>query len=363
MTLSQALIGELVPPRERIRFQGYFALMFTCASIGGPVLGGFVVSHASWRWLFFANLPLAAFAAWRLSRLPQGDRHVPEAPGRDVPGHVLFAVGAVSALFWLTSVGHRFSWSSGESIGLLALAVVTVFLLIRNELRHRAPFLPVDLLREKAIALSTLLTAIFASCLFAIVFFLPVYLQLGHHLSAQVSGFLLLPVTAGMVTAAMTASRLLGRTGEAHWIPVGGMSITATALLLLAVLPSNLVLIIALGYLTGLGLGAVMPVNQVVVQTVAGRRRLGAVMALLGLARATGGAAGAAMFGAVVFAMLPDIDRQALAKMSAASATEVAPIVHAFHRAFLFAAAVAALAAFTASRIPRVQLWQTSRDR
>jgi MFS family permease len=66
MTLSQALIGELVPPRERIRFQGYFALMFTCASIGGPVIGGFVVSHTSWRWLFFANLPLAAFAAWRL---------------------------------------------------------------------------------------------------------------------------------------------------------------------------------------------------------------------------------------------------------------------------------------------------------
>ena len=229
MTLSQALIGELVPPRERMRFQGYFALMFTTASIGGPVLGGFVVSHTSWRWLFFANLPLAAFAAWRLSRLPQGDRHVPEAPGRDVPGHLLFAVGAVSALFWLTSVGHRFSWNSPESAGLFFLALVTISLLIRNELRHRSPFLPVDLLRERTIALSALLTSLFASCLFAIVFFLPIYLQLGHHISAQASGFLLLPVTAGMVTAAMTASRLLGRTGEAHWIPVGGMSIAASA--------------------------------------------------------------------------------------------------------------------------------------
>ena len=360
MTLSQALIGELVPPRERIRFQGYFALVFTTASIGGPVLGGFVVSQVSWRWLFFANLPLAAFAAWRLSRLPQGERHVPEVAGRDVPGHLLFAVGAVSALFWLTSVGHRFRWNSPESIGLLALALVAISLLIANEMRHRAPFLPVDLLRERTIALSALLTAIFASCLFAIVFFLPIYLQLGHHISAQASGFLLLPVTAGMVTAAMLASRLLGRTGEAHWIPVGGMSITATSLLLLAVLPSNLVLIIALGFCTGVGLGAVMPINQVVVQTVAGRRRLGAVMALLGLARATGGAAGAAMFGAVVFAMLPDIDRQALAKVSATGGTDVAPIVQAFHRAFLCAAAVAALAAFTASCIPRVKLWQTS---
>jgi MFS family permease len=153
---------------------------------------------------------------------------------------------------------------------------------------------------------------------------------------------------------------LLGRTGEAHWIPVSGMSICAVALLLLGLLPSNLPLIVALGFCTGLGLGAVMPINQVVVQTVAGRQRLGAVMALVGLARATGGAAGAALFGAVVFAMVPDVDRQALAKAAAASGTELAPVVHAFHRAFLCAAAVAALAAFTASRIPKVKLWQTS---
>ena len=354
MTLSQALIGELVPPRERIRFQGYFALMFTTASIGGPVIGGFVVSHTSWRWLFFVNLPLAAFAAWRLSRLPQGERHVPEVAGRDVPGHFLFAIGAVSTLFWLTSVGHRFAWNSGESVGLFALAVVTVSWLVWHENRHRSPFLPVDLLRERTIALSTLLTAMFASCLFAIIFFLPIYLQLGHNVSVQASGFLLLPVTAGMVTAAMLASRLLGRTGEAHWIPVGGMSVTAVSLLGLAVLPSNLTLIIVLGFFTGLGLGAVMPINQVVVQTVAGRSRLGAVMALIGLARATGGAAGAALFGAVVFAMIPDIGPQTLA-----GAADVTPVVGAFHRAFLFAAGVAALAAFTASRIPKIKLWQT----
>jgi MFS family permease len=227
-----------------------------------------------------------------------------------------------------------------------------------HERRHRSPFLPIDLLRQRTIALSTVLTGLFASCLFAIVFFLPIYLQLGHNVSAQASGFLLLPVTAGMVTAAMFASRLLGRTGDAHWIPVGGMSICATSLLLLGLLTSNLTVIIVLGFVTGLGLGAVMPINQVVVQTVAGRHRLGAVMALIGLARASGGAAGAAIFGAIVFALIPDVDRQALAKAAAASGTEVAPIVHAFHRAFLCAAVVAAVAAFTASRIPRVQLWK-----
>jgi EmrB/QacA subfamily drug resistance transporter len=352
MTLSQALIGELVPPRERIRFQGYFAIIFTSASVSGPVIGGLVVSHTSWRVLFLINLPLIAFAAWRLWRLPPGDRHVPEVRGRDVPGHVLFAIGAVSALFWLTSVGHRFVWNSVESIGIFVLALTTIALLVRHELRHPAPFLPVELLRERVIALSALLTALFASCLFAIVFFLPIYLQLGHNISVLASGFLLLPVTAGMVTAAMLASRLLGKTGDAHWIPVGGMAIAAAALLLLAVVPPGVTLIIALGFVTGIGLGAVMPINQVVVQTVSGRHRLGAAMSLVSLARATGGAAGAALFGAVVFAIIPDVDRQALANTA-----DVARVVHAFHWGFLCAAVVAGLAAFTASRIPRVKLW------
>jgi MFS family permease len=157
--------------------------------------------------------------------------------------------------------------------------------------------------------------------------------------SPQLSGLLLLPVTAGMVTAAMLSSRLLGRTGEGHWIPVIGMSLAATALFLLGVLPDDRGLVIGLGFMTGLGLGSVMPINQVVVQTVAGRTRLGAAMALMGLSRSTGGAAGAALFGAVVFALMPHLE-----------------VVQAFHRAFLVAAAIAAIGAFIASRVPRVKL-------
>src|SRR5262245_23999066 len=125
MTLSQAIIGELVPPVERVRFQGYFALVFTTASIGGPIVGGIVVSHVSWRWPFFANLPFAAFAAWRLCRLPAGERHPPSAGPPDIAGHVLFAVGALSALYWLTSAGHRFPWGSGLSIALAVTALLS----------------------------------------------------------------------------------------------------------------------------------------------------------------------------------------------------------------------------------------------
>ncbi|TMH65488.1 MAG: MFS transporter [Betaproteobacteria bacterium] len=356
MVLSQALIGELVAPRERARFQGYFATVFTAASIGGPVLGGIVVSHVSWRWLFFANLPLAAVAAWRLLQLPRGMARERPTVRADVAGHILFAIGAVSALFWFTSVGHRFSFRSAESLALVVIAVASLSALVWHEGRHPSPFLPVDLLRERTIGLSSVVVLLFAACLFAMVFFLPIYLQLGHRVSAQFAGLLLLPVTGGMVTAAVISAQILRRTGRPRWIPVIGMSCAATALFLLGILPSHMAVVVALSILCGLGFGCVMPTIQVTIQTVAGRERLGVVTALNGLARSTGGAAGAALFGAVVFALIPGVERSAL--LQAASEADVAAILQAFHRAFLLAALVAAAAAFIASRMPDSTLWE-----
>ena len=358
MVLSQALIGELVPPRERARFQGYFATVFTAASIGGPVIGGIVVSHVSWRWLFLVNLPLAAFAAWRLSRLPRGEGHRRAQDQADIPGHVLFAVGMVSALFWFTSVGHRFAWNTVESFALFSTAVICLTALFWHEKRHVSPFLPVDLLRERTIGLSSIVVLLFAACLFAMIFFLPIYLQLGHRLSPQYSGLLLLPVTGGMVIAAVSSAQYLRRTGRPRWIPVIGMSCASLALLLLGILPPHMSLIIALGFLCGLGFGCVMPTIQVTIQTVAGRERLGVVTAMNGLARSTGGAAGAALFGAVVFAMIPGVERNAL--LQGATESDVAAIVQAFQRAFLIAALVAGIAAIVASRMPPIALWDSN---
>ena len=353
MTLSQAMIGELVPPLERVRFQGYFALVFTSASIGGPVIGGIVVTHFDWRWLFLANLPLSAFAAWRLRSLPRGERHA-RSGSIDIPGHVLFAVGAIAALFWLTSAGHRFQWLSATSAALLGTAVVTITALLWHERRHPSPFLPMDLLRDITIRRSAVLVLLFAACLFSMVFFLPIYLQLGHRVSAQLSGLLLLPMTAGQVTAAMVSARIIRRTGEPHYIPVIGMSLASAALFVLGVVPSNMAVVIVLGFITGIGFGTVMSVNQVVVQTAAGRTRLGSATAMVSLARSTGAASGAALFGALVFAMIGDMDRQSL--LAHASELDAARVTAAFHRGFLCASLLAALAAYTASRVPRLSL-------
>jgi MFS family permease len=146
-----------------------------------------------------------------------------------------------------------------------------------------------------------------------------------------------------MVTAAMISSRRLARTGKPHWIPVVGMSVSSAALLMLALLPPTMPLVIVLGFFAGVGFGTVMPTSQMTMQCEAGRAKLGAVTAIAGLARSTGGAAGAALFGAVVFSTIAD-----------------GGVVQAFHHGFLFAAALAALGAFTASRIPHITLWHSA---
>jgi EmrB/QacA subfamily drug resistance transporter len=355
MTLCQALIGELVVPRERVRFQGYFAIVFTSASVGGPVLGGLLVSYLDWRWLFFANLPLAAIAAWRLLRLPVGDRQSGPSGARDIPGILLFAVGMLSAMFWLTSVGHRFSWGSVWSLVLAASSVTAFAALVWHERRQDAPFFPFDLLQRPPIAFSLITTSLFAACMFAMVFFLPIYLQLGHRISPLMSGLLLLPLTAGIVIGSTTTARWVARTGEPRIVPVIGMSLASLGLLLLGLLPSHPAIVGALGILTGIGLGTVMPVNMMVVQTVAGRAKLGVVTSMVSLFRSAGAALGAALFGALVYALMPDVDLRALARSG--SDAERLEITHAFHVAYMMAACVAAMAAFSASRVPRIRLW------
>ena len=362
MMLSHALIGELVPPVERLRFQGYFAVMFAIASISGPVIGGIVVTYVSWRWLFAANLLFAAIAAWRLRKLPAGDRH-PRAAGAglDIAGHMLFAIGALSALFWLTSAGHRFAWGSVASFALAFTAALALAALVWHERRHPHPFLPLDLFRERAIRNSAILVLLFAACMFAIIFFLPIYLQLGHRVSPQVSGLLLLPVTAGQIVGNLVSTRILRRTGDPHIFPIVGMGCTTLGLLLLALLPPNTIVVGALGFVAGLGLGTVMPITTLIVQTVAGRTKLGVATATLSLARSTGGAAGAALFGAIVFAIVPDADRYTIVQQAGSAGEQ--RILDAFHYAFFCAAGVAGLAVYTATRLPRMRLWPEVKSR
>jgi EmrB/QacA subfamily drug resistance transporter len=354
MVMSQALIGEVVPPRQRPRFQAYFGVVFVLASVTGPVLGGVVVAHWSWRWLFIANLPLAMLAAWRVLRLPPSSRHSVPGQTHDALGVLLFAATASLLLLWLTLAGHRFAWVSFPSALMAATALALGAALLRRERRHAHPFLPLELLRLRAVAWTGVTLVLFAAGLFALVFFLPVYLQVGHATGAERAGLLLLPLTGGLVLGSNLTGQVVARTGRPDLPPRWGLGAAAAALGLLAVLPASPAVISALGVLAGLGFGTVMPTSQLVVQTVAGRARLGAAAATVSLARSTGASLGTAVFGALVFGLISNADLQAALHAASPQATQ--QVVHAFHVAFGCAAAMTLLAAWTASRVPQVAI-------
>ena len=351
MTLSQALIGEVVPPRLRARNQGYFAIVFTSASVGGPVIGGFVVHHASWRWLFLVNLPLCLLAGWRVWGLRRDDvEH--RAPGRaDVPGLVLFAGAMCTTLYWLSSGGHRFEWGAPASLALAALAAVLWVALLRVERRAERPFLPIDLVRRPAIRHAVLTVTGFAAAMFAMVFYLPIYLQVALQTTPAQSGLLLLPLTAGIVCGAALTGRIIVRTGRPTDVPKVGLVLSAVALALLAFAPGDKRLLVGLGFAAGSGFGTVMSVMQIVAQSEAGPARLGAAAGTISLARTMGSALGASAFGALIYGLIGGFHGVAALQEPQMQGR----VQMAFRFAFLGAAALCLLAAWTASRVPALR--------
>ncbi|MGZ5249347.1 MAG: MFS transporter [Caldimonas sp.] len=351
MTLSQALIGEVVAPRQRARNQSYFAIIFTLASVGGPVIGGLVVHNASWRWLFLVNLPLCALAFWRLRALGSDDRPHPASGTPDAAGIALFALAAGSGLGWLSSAGHRFAWESPTSLGLVAAALALGVALVVVERRAERPFLPIELLRLPAVRYAVLTVIGFASAMFAMVFYLPVYLQLALNSNPAESGLLLLPLTGGIVAGAALTGRIIVWSGRPTAIPSVALLIAATSLLGLALLPPSRPLLIALEVTTGIGLGGVMSVMQIVTQTAAGPTRLGAAAATVSLARTLGSSLGASAFGALIYGRIGGAEVLAATRTAAAEAS----VRSAFVLAFVGAAALCAAAAWAASRVPSLR--------
>lgn len=356
MVLSHALIGELVPPWDRPRYQGYFAMVFTVASVSGPLLGGLVVNAGHWRWLFMANLPLCALAAWRVLRLPKAPPSAQRNAPHDPVGVLMFFVSASATLLWLGQVGRRFALASPSSLALVATALVAGALLWRQQARHSHAFLPIDVLRLRGVPWLCLSAIGMAGCLFALVFLLPIYLHLTRGASAVDAGLLLLPLTLGLVVGGTLAGRFMARAQRTGAVPPWSLGASALALLALAFLPGNPWTVTIAAAICGMGLGTVMPNAQLATQVLAGREHLGAAAALMSLTRSTGASIGTAAFGGLLFVLL-----QAPAASGAGAAVQLegldaARAAQAFRWVFLALAGYAALAALAASRAPRVAL-------
>lgn len=352
MVLSQALIGELVPPWDRPRYQGYFALIFTGSSVGGPLIGGFVVHHWDWRWLFLANLPLTVLAFWRVHKLP---RPLPSAR-RDAPydpvGFALFVLCAASTLLWFGQVGHRFALLSVASVALAALAIASGVLLLRQQRAHPNAFLPLDILRLPGVGWICLSIVGFAASLFALLFLLPIYLQVARHSSALDAGLQLLPLTAGIVVGSTLNSRYAAWTGTSGRPPPYGLGAAALAILALALLPPRPEWITVLAAVCGVGFGTVMPNAQLTTQILAGRERLGAAAALLSLTRSAGATLGTAAFGGLAFVLLGSDGASGVRVQG----LDPQKVEHAFQLVFGALAVFAGLGAAAAAKAPCMDL-------
>jgi EmrB/QacA subfamily drug resistance transporter len=345
MTLAMAAVGDLVAPRERGRYQGYIAATFAVATIVGPLIGGVLVDHASWRWVFLVNLPLGAAALAGLHlRLP-----APEAAGGerplDVSGAILLA-GATTALM-LTCIwgGARYAWDSAAILALIAATIVLSGALLARERRAADPIVPFHLLRTGPVAIASAALFLGTAALFSVTVFVPLFLETTTGASPTQAGLLLVPAMLGIATSTTLSGRAIVRTGRYKRFPVAGLGLMTAALVLLAVFagdPSQVATGIALAVF-GLGFGMVTQVLVVAVQNSVERRELGVATATTGFFRALGGAVGAAVLGAVFAAQS--------GSHSAAHALR-ADIIDGVQAVFLVAAPLAALALLVVLRLP-----------
>lgn len=309
MTLSQALIAEAVPPRERGRYQGYLSGMYASASTFGPVAGGWLTQHFGWPSVFMVNLPLVLLATLLVSRLPNIARG--GGPVRfDVVGTIFFAGFITPILLAMEKAQHVDTAAVPMIAALVALAVASLVLLIWQERRASHPLLPVNLLRQAGIWRSDGIAAFVAAQNVSLVSFLPMYLQVVRGAGTTHAGMLLLPLTLGIATGSFFTGRIIAATGRTAILPSIGLAVTASMLFALAVLAPHLgngtiSLMLAIAALSG---GTAMPTVQMTVQVVAGPRFLGAAAASVQFARAVGASIGTALVGAVLFAVLAHQD-------------------------------------------------------
>jgi EmrB/QacA subfamily drug resistance transporter len=301
MTLAMATVGDLVAPRERGRYQGYIAAAFAVATIVGPLLGGTLVEHASWRWVFYVNLPIGLLALTGLSaRLPAAD---PDGSKHrlDLAGAALLAGATATLMLACIWGGDRYAWGSLQIIGLIAATLVLSALLVLRERRAAEPMVPLSLLRTRVVAVASASLFLGTAALFAVTVFVPLFLQTTTGATPTQSGLLLVPAMLGITVSTTLSGRSIARTGRYKRFPLAGLGLMAAALILLAAFaghPSQVATGIALTVF-GLGFGMVTQILVVAVQNSVERRQLGVATATTGFFRALGGAIGAAVLGAV----------------------------------------------------------------
>ncbi|MPV66616.1 MDR family MFS transporter [Burkholderia sp. BE17] len=300
MVVTMAAIGDLVPPDRRARYQGMFGGVYGLATIVGPLLGGFLVEHLSWRWIFTINLPLGflALAVIGIAFRP----HTAHVKHRiDYMGAAFLATALTCVILFTSEGGSLLPWTSPQLWMTLVLGLVAIGGFIYEERLAVEPIIPLELFRHRTFVLVSLIGFVVGTALFGSVTFIPLYLQVVKGSTPSQAGMQLLPMMGGMLAMSVISGRLISRLGSYRIFPIAGTLIGGIALALLSTLSLDTPLQTMYAYmpLLGIGLGMVMPVLTLAVQNTVDFRHMGVATSGATLFRSIGSSIGVAAFGAL----------------------------------------------------------------
>lgn len=374
MVTATAVIGEVIPLRDRGRYQGALGAVFGVTTVVGPLLGGFFTDHLSWRWAFWINVPVGALvlvvAAAAIPALARTGR-----PAIDYLGILFVGLGASGLTLATSWGGGEYPWSSPVIIGLFAGSVVALAIFVWVETRAAEPILPIRLFASPVFAVSCVLSFIVGFAMLGAMTFLPTFMQFVNGVSATTSGLRTLPMVAGMLLTSMSSGVIVSRTGRYKIFPVCGTAIMVLAFVLLSRMHSETPMLMQSLYLfiLGAGIGLCMQVLVLIVQNTSTFEDLGVATSGVTFFRTIGSSFGAAIFGSLFANFLDDRIGAALTASGAPPAAAqspqalhtlphdvAAPIVTAYADAldmvFLCAAPVAALGFLVALLLKEVPL-------
>ncbi|AQS68319.1 MDR family MFS transporter [Streptomyces pactum] len=372
-----AIIGDLIPPRERGKYQGMMAGVMALAMIGGPLVGGTITDHWGWRWSFYINLPLGAVALVAVSAV----LHLPKKRSQariDYLGAALLTVGITAVVLVTTWGGTEYAWTSARIMELIGIGVAALVGFVFRQTRATEPIMPLHIFRNRNFTLMSLIGFIVGFVMFGATLFLPLYQQSVQGASATNSGLLLLPMLGAMLVTSMVAGRITTNTGRYKIFPVVGGALMTVGLYLLSLMDTDTSRFTSGVYMAvvGLGMGCLMQITMLVAQNSVEMKDMGVASSTTTLFRTLGSSFGVAIMGALFNHRVQDVmaekagalgskvteqsaqlDAASLAKLPEAARVAYQDAVSSgTHGAFLLGAAVAVVALVAAVFVKEVPL-------